>query len=359
MPRSTALRGGGPRGRQAVRARVLLKCDAGETDAAVAAALDVSTGSVGRWRRQAGAEGPAAALARRAHPPRPCKLDGAGEAHLLQLAQSAPSAGYARWTLRLLARELAARGVGPRISHETVRRTLKNELTPWRRVQRCYPPVQEEAFVVAMEAVLDRYSRPYDARYPVICRDEHAKRLRADTRPSQPSRPGHPATYDYEYVRCGTCTIGIFVEPLGQWRTANATARRTGPWTGRTKSRSLVDHPRDREAERRILVCDNLNTHAYASFFRAFPRAEAERLVRRVQLVFTPRHGSWLHRAEPELSVLTRQALSPRRSTQDAVHAQVTAWAEDRHAAQKGIRWQFRTADARVRLQKLYPTVET
>ena len=94
-------------------------------------------------------------------------------------------------------------------------------------------------------------------------------------------------------------------------------------------------------------------------FFRAFPRAEAARLVRRVQLVFTPRHGSWLNMAEPELSVLTRQALSPRMATQDAVHAQVIAWAEDRNAAQKGIRWQFRTADARVRLQKLYPTVET
>ena len=204
--------------------------------------------------------------------------------------------------------------------------------------------------MVAMEAVLDRYSRPYDARYPVICRDEHAQPLRADKRPSQPSRPGHPATYDYEYVRCGTCTIGMFVEPLGQWRTAV-------DWAHQVKA--LVDHPRDREAERRILVCDNLNTHAYASFFRAFPTAEAERLVRRVQLVFTPRHGSWLHRAEPELSVLTCQALSPRMATQDAVPAQVTAWAEDRHAAQKGIRWQFRTADARVRLQKLYPTVET
>ena len=113
------------------------------------------------------------------------------------------------------------------------------------------------------------------------------------------------------------------------------------------------------QAKRLILVCDNLNTHAYRSFFRAFPRAEAERLVRRVRLVFTPRHGSWLNRSEPELSVLTRQALSPRMATQDEVHAQVTAWAEDRNAAPKGINWQFRTADARVRLQKLYPTVET
>ena len=225
-------------------------------------------------------------------------------------------------------------------------------------MQRCYPPVQDEAFVAAMEAVLNLYSLIYDARYPVICMDEHAKALRADKWPSQPARPGRPATYDYEYVRRGTCTIWMFVEPLGQWRMARATARRTAvDWAHQVKA--LADHPRYRQAERLILVCDNLNTHAYRSFFRAFPRAEAERLVRRVLLVFTPRHGSWLNMAEPELSVLTRQALSPRMATQDEVHAQVTAWAEDRNAAQKGIHWQFRTADARVRLQKLYPTVET
>ncbi len=210
----------------------------------------------------------------------------------------------------------------------------------------------------AMEEVLNCYSRPYDARYPVICMDEQSKSLRANKWPPQPARPGHPATYDYEYVRCGTCTIWMFVEPLGQWRTATATARRTAvDWAHQVKA--LVDHPRYRQAERLILVCDNLNTHAYASFFRAFPTAEAERLVRRVQLLFTPRHGSWLNMAEPELSVLTRQALSPRMATQDAVHAQVTAWAEARNAAQKGINWQFRTADARVRLKHLYPVIET
>ena len=185
--------------------------------------------------------------------------------------------------------------------------------------------------------MLDLYRRLYDARYPVICRDEQPKSLRADKWPSQPARPGHPATYNYEYVRCGTYTIWMFVELLGQWRTANATARRTAvDWAHQVKA--LADHPRYRHAERLILVCDNLNTHAYASFFRAFPTAEAERLARRVRLVFMPRHGSWLNRDEPELSVLTRQALSPRMPTQDAVHAQVTAWAEARNAAQKGIR---------------------
>ena len=188
-------------------------------------------------------------------------------------------------------------------------------------MQRYYPPVPPEAdFVSRMEAVLDRYSRPRYARYPVICMDEHAKLLRADTRPAQPARPGRPATYDYAYVRRGTCTIGMFVEPLGPWRTAHATARRTAvDWAHPVKA--IADHPHYRAAERLIL--------------------------------------SWLHRAEPELSGLTRQALSPRMATQEEVHAQGTAWAEARNAAQKGINWQFRTADARVRLKHPYPSVET
>ena len=126
-------------------------------------------------------------------------------------------------------------------------------------------------------------------------------------------------------------------------------------WARQVKA--ISDHPRYRQAERLIRVCDHLNTHAYASFYRAFPPAEARRLAQRVQRVFTPRHGSWLHRAEPELNVLTRQVLSPRRPTQDAIPAQVSAWAETRNAAQKGIHWQFRTANARVRLKYLYPTI--
>ena len=225
-------------------------------------------------------------------------------------------------------------------------------------MRRGYPPVRESAFVAPMEVVLDLYCLPHDARRPVVCMDEQLKQLRSETRTPQPAQPGRPATYDYEYVRHGSCTLWLFVEPLGPWRTAHATARRTAvDWAHQVKA--LVDHPRYRQAEYLTLVCDNLNTHTYASFYDAFPPAEARRLAPRVRLVYTPRHGSWLNMAEPELSVLTRQALSPRRATQDEVHAQVTAWAEARNAAQTGIDWQFRTADARVRLKKLYPTIET
>ena len=158
-----------------------------------------------------------------------------------------------------------------------------------------------------MERVLDLYSQPYDMRYPEICMDEQPKPLRANKRTPQPTRPSRPATYNYAYVRRGPCTLWMFVEPLGQWAHGPRHRPTHGCGLG-APCAGPADHPRDRL----IRVCDNLNTRTYASFDRAFPRAEARRLARRVQMVFTPRHGSWPHRAEPELSVLTRQALSPR-----------------------------------------------
>ena len=140
-----------------------------------------------------------------------------------------------------------------------------------------------------MEAVRDLYSQLYDARYPVICRDKPPKPRRATQWTPQPARPGCPATYDYAYVRRNPCTLWLCVEPLGRWRTARRTA------VDRARQvQAIADHPRYRQAERLIRVCDNLNAHAYASFYRAFPSAETRRLARRVPRVFTPRHGSWL-----------------------------------------------------------------
>ena len=261
--------------------------------------------------------------------------------------------------MRALARELVARGMASRISYETVRRVLKKELTSWRRVPRCYPPVPPEAdFVIRREAVRDRYSRPYDARYPEICRDEHAQFLRADKWPSHPARPGHPATYDYEYVRCGTCTIWMFVEPLGQWRMARVTARRTAAdWARQVKA--LVDHPRYRETECLILVCDNLNAHAYASFFPGL----------------SARRGGALGSARPAGVYAPAQQLAQHGGTgterpdaPDPVPAHAHAGRGSRaghrlgggpQRGQKGIDWQFRTADARVCLKHLYHSIET
>ena len=165
----------------------------------------------------------------------------------MQWAQAPPPAGQARGTLRALARELEVRGIVSCISYETVRRVLKNKFTFCNRMQRCYPSVPEADFVIPMEAVLDLYSQPCDARYPVICMDEQPQPLRADKRPPQPARPGHPTTYAYAYVRCGTCILWMFVEPLAPWRTAV-------DWVRQVKA--LADHPRYRLAERLIRVCD-------------------------------------------------------------------------------------------------------
>ena len=156
-----------------------------------------------------------------------------------------------------------------------------------------YEPVREADFVAPREAVLDLYSRPYDARYPAICRDEQPKPLRADKRPP---RPGCPATYDYAYVRYGSGTVWLCGEPQSPWRTGV-------DWVPQVQA--VADHPRDRQAEYLTRVRDHLNTPTYASFYRAFPPVEARGLAPRVRRVFMPRHGSWLHRAEPELRVLT------------------------------------------------------
>ena len=172
---------------QVERARALLKCDAGPegagwTDEAGADALDVAAGTVGRWRRRAVVDGPEAALERPAKAPRSSRLDRAGEAQLLQLVQSTPPAGQTRWTLRVLARELETRGIVSRISYETVRCVLKNELMSGCRVQRGYPPVPEADCVVPREAMGALYSQPCAARYPVIGRDEPPQPRRADQR---------------------------------------------------------------------------------------------------------------------------------------------------------------------------------
>ena len=152
--------------------------------------------------------------------------------------------------------------------------------------------MRESAFVAPMEAVLDLYCQPYDARYPVICRDEQPKQLLSETRTPQPAQPGRPATCDYEYVRHGS-PLAVAAGPVAHDRGLGAQAQALEP-------------PRYRQAEYLTLVCDNPNTHTYVSFYDAFPPDEARRLAPRVRLVFTPRHGSWLHRAEPKLSVLTR-----------------------------------------------------
>jgi DDE superfamily endonuclease len=230
-------------------------------------------------------------------------------------------------------------------------------LKPWRKQMWCIPPEQDAAFVCQMEQVLEVYKRPYDPRRPVLCRDEQPKQLISEVSTALPVEPGQCTRMDYEYVREGTCVAWMFVEPLAGWRSVPVTDRKTAvDWAHRV--RTVMDDPRYAEAECMTLVCDNLNTHGLASLYQAFQPAEAWRIARKLELVHTPKHGSWLNIAESELSVLTRQSLDRRLATRAAVASEAAAWSAQRNACQIGVDWHFTTHEARTRLKHLYPKIK-
>lgn len=222
----------------------------------------------------------------------------------------------------------------------------------------CIPPEQDGAFAARMELVLDVYSRPYEARFPVVCMDEQPFQLLSETRLPLPMSLGRKRVIDYEYTREGTCCVWMLVEPLGCWRDVCVTSQRKAvDWAERI--RALVDAPRYAEAERITLVCDNLNTHDFGSLYTAFDAAEAKRIMDRLELVFTPKHGSWLNIAESELSVLTRQSLDDRLASETAVAERSAHWTRQRNEKQIGVDWHFTTDDARIKLKSVYPKIKT
>jgi transposase len=206
-----------------------------------------------------------------------------------------------------------------------------------------------------MEEVLDLYHLPYDPLYPLVCLDEKSKELHAHLREPEPVRSGCSAREDSEYVRNGTANLFICFEPLAGLRHIKVTERRTRKdWAEVIKE--LVDerHP---HAEQIILVMDNLNTHTLGSLYETFPAEEARRLAKKIAIHYTPKHGSWLNMAEIELSVLARQCLNRRIPDQETLKSEVAAWEADRNAASAKMEWRFSTADARIKLKRLYPTV--
>ena len=210
-------------------------------------------------------------------------------------------------------------------------------------------------FVAAMEDVLEVYHRPYDPKRPQVCVDEVPVQLVGETRLPLPPAPGRLERFDYEYVRHGTANLFLLSQPLLGWRTVFVTERRTAVDFAEVV-RWLAEevHP---DAERIVLVMDNLNAHRLASLYEAFPPEQARRIAERLEVHHTPKHGSWLNVAEIELSVLARQCLDRRIETREELERQVAAWEEQRNERGVGVRWQFTTADARVKLRRLYPTV--
>jgi len=207
-----------------------------------------------------------------------------------------------------------------------------------------------------MEDVLDVYTRPHDPRRPQVCMDEISKQVLRETRAPLPAQPGRPQRVDYEYERGGVLNLFLFCEPLAGRRWVDVTARRTrADWAHQIKDLVDVRYP---QAERIVLVMDNLNTHGPASLYETFPPAEAKRLADKLEIHYTPKHGSWLNMAEIELSVLSRQCLDRRVPDVAALKAEVAAWQARRDAAGQPLDWRFTTADARITLRRLYPSVE-
>jgi hypothetical protein len=228
-------------------------------------------------------------------------------------------------------------------------------LQPQRRTCWVIPPEQDAEFVARMEDVLEVYRRPYDPARPVVCLDEQPTQLIGETRRPIPVQPGQPARYDYEYERLGSATNFMLTEPLGGWRKVNVRETKTAiDLAHEIKELLDVDYP---DAETVVLVWDNLNTHTPASLYKAFEPAEARRLLERLEIHYTPKHGSWLDVAEIELSVFTKQCLARRIDNIDTLRREAKAWADARNAAQTGVDWQFTNEQARIKLKHLYPQV--
>jgi hypothetical protein len=207
-----------------------------------------------------------------------------------------------------------------------------------------------------MEDVLDVYTRPYDPRYPQVCMDEVSKQLLRDTRQSLPMEPGRAQRQDYEYERGGVVNLFMFCEPLEGRRWVDVTEQRTKmDWAHQIKELVDLRYP---EAERIVLVMDNLNTHTPASLYEAFDPEEARRIAEKLEIHYTPKHGSWLNMAEIELSVLSRQCLDRRVPNFEALEAEVAAWQERRDEMGTKIDWRFSAEDARIKLKRLYPSLQ-
>ena len=204
-----------------------------------------------------------------------------------------------------------------------------------------------------MEDILDVYERPYDPRTPVVCMDEKPYQLLGEVREPLPMRSGDIQKIDSEYTRNGTVSIFVFVEPLGGVRHVSVREHRTAiDWAEEIKYLVEVSYP---DSEKIVLVMDNLNTHALSSLYKAFPASEARRIARKLEIHYTPKHGSWLDIAEIELNVMTRQCLSQRISDIEKLRQELSAWEQDRNGHAACIQWQFTTDKARTKLVSLYP----
>ncbi len=221
----------------------------------------------------------------------------------------------------------------------------------------CIPPTANAAFVCAMEDILEVYKRPYNSDEPLICMDETAKQLTKEIRRPEYIKPGKIARFDYEYERNGVCNLFMFYEPFGGKRYISITERRTKiDWAYQIKELLDIHYP---DVNKVVLVMDNLNTHTGASLYEAFPPQEARRLLERLEIHYTPKHGSWLNIAEIELRVLTGQCFNRRIPDIQTLAKEINQWQNQRNFIEAKVDWRFTTNAARIKLKRLYPTLLT
>ncbi len=348
-------------------ARILLmsdesRSDGGMKDADITSALGVGQSTVERIRKRCVEEGVESALNRKKQLRRRQKrLDGEGEARLIAMACGEPPEGRASWTLKLLADQLVECEIVGTISTETVRQALKKKRTEAVAEAELVHPARSERGVCVrdgrrMEDVLEVYQRPYDGNEVLVCMDETSKQQVKETRVPRPAAPGLSAAYDYEYERNGVSSLFMLFAPLDGWRRVEVRERRTKvDWAHVIKKLVDEDYP---DRDRIVLVMDNLNTHKLSSLYEAFEPAEARRIAERLEIHYTPKHGSWLNMAEIEIGVLARQCLDRRIANQDILRGEVNAWQNQRNRDVIRVDWRFTTEDARIKLKSLYPSIQ-
>jgi transposase len=347
------LSGGKQAARTLKRAQILVAADSGIPDEDIARSVAVGGSTVYRTKRRFVEGNLERALREEPRPGAARKLSGPEEALLVATACARPPAGRARWTLELLAGEIVRLTQHDSLSRETVRRRLsENALKPWRQKMWCVPKIDGE-YVARMEDVLDLYAEVSDPMRPVVCFDESPVQLIGETRQPLPAAPGQIERIDYEYRRCGTVNLFVFLDAHRPWRKVNVTDRRTAKdFAVCMRELVDVDFP---QAERIRVVMDNLSTHTPGALYEAFPAAEAHRLLERLEFHFTPKHASWLNMVEIEIGVLKGQCLDRRIDTREGLEREIAAWERERNAAGARMTWMFTTEKARTKMGRAYP----
>ena len=355
---------GTARARKIMHAQILLKCDKGEggprwRDKRIQEVLGVGETVIKRTRKRFVEHGLEDAIERRRQPKRPerQRIDGEQEAKIIAVLCTEHSQGQERWTLRALNKRIIELEIVEQVSRETIRTVLKkNKLKPWLDKYWCIGPSHDGNYVFNLEDVLDVYVQPYNEKRPLVCVDEGSVQLVGDVRDPLAMEPGKIKRVDYEFVRNGYTSIFLACEPL-TGKTTTSVKERRGSEDFAHFLKHLIDDVYS-TAEKIVVVMDNLNTHTPGSFYKVFPPEEAMRLYKKLEIHYTPLHGSWLNMAEIELSVLGRQALSGRIKDVQALEERVSAWQAQRDAHPVTINWRFTVEDARIKLKRLYPVLE-